>query len=130
MSRPGRRPWSVLGVVLLCLAAWLGTALHVAIEPHDHDFAPAAPGAHGHGPGAPDHGHPDGEHHDADDHLLPACSRPTAEAGALLTLAPAPPRGTREPRSTPPVAAPPRDVPGPTTDPPPASRRPRAPPVG
>lgn len=134
MSRTGEglRRWGASGIALLCLVTWLGTAAHLALEPHDHHFTSAAiehdhddDHQHGH-----DHEHPAGESHDADDHRIAATSRSTTGVGELLALVPAPTCIPWESCATTPPPAPPRDDTEPTTDPPSASRRPRAPPVG
>lgn len=133
MSRTGKslRRWGAIAIALLCLVAWLGTAAHLALAPHDHHVTGVAiehdhDDAHHHD----DHEHPAGESHDADDHLLAATTRPTTGAVELLAVVPPLTCVEWESCSTTPPPAPPRDDLEPKTDPPSTTLRPRAPPVG
>lgn len=131
MSRPGdhRARWAVLVLALLCLAAWLSTPWHLAVELHDHLLV----AAHGHSHSHDDHDAPAPERHDpheAGDHLLPTTTRSSPASVLVLDLAPRPTSTLAEPLGLVPQAVPPRDDAGPNTDPPPSARRPRAPPVG
>jgi hypothetical protein len=129
VTRTGERVqrWGALCLALLCLVAWLGTALHLAVEPHEHDHVAIVFDDHDHDD---DHEHPAGESHDADDHLIAATSRPVPALATLAALVPPSTLVVLEPRSVMPALVPPRDDVAPSGDPPSSSRRPRAPPVG
>ena len=131
MSRPGDRCARGVTLVLafLCLAAWLSTPWHLAVELHEHVLVALHGHSHSHDHDAPaPESH---EPHESDDHLLPASVRASSAPSITLDFAA---------RLTPTLAEPlelvrqqaahPRDDAGPTTDPPASSRRPRAPPVG
>lgn len=118
----------------MCLAAWLSTPWHLAVELHDHLLV----AVHGHSHAYDhDHDHDDApgperghDSHDAGDHLLPDSLRASPAPSVALDLAPRTPSTLVEPPHLVRRAVPPRADAGPTTDPPDSSRRPRAPPVG
>jgi hypothetical protein len=131
VSRTGEhvQRWGALCLALLCLVAWLGTALHLAVEPHDHDHVAIIDDHDDDHHHDDDHEHPAGESHDADDHLIAATSRPAPALATLSALVPPSTLVVLEPRTVTPARVPPRDDAALIGDPPPPAR-PRAPPVG